>query len=335
MIMQPIEAAEASTGVGSTVLNGLALVDSILNSPSDFEDDNNKASTWSTSLFCKRRIEKLSLGCPVLDGEGYFRGGLPTRNVIEIVGESASCKTQVCLQLCKTVQYSIKEGGLGGSAIYVSTEDLFPSKRMQQMVSETENCQPEQYLNNILLDHSRELEEFEELLFKRIPIILGTNNYKEKPIKLIVIDSIAALVRSEFQNTESPQRAQILHKIATKLKDIAETHNLVIVIVNQVSSVFQEEEPSSSAVVIMKDNNNCQKKLKPALGLLWSNMINMRIEMQKTSSNIDDCQRNSISPKTQRIMSLEFSSYLPSFSVPVQIDNRGVSCVDQTTPNLS
>ena len=69
--------------------------------------------------------------------------GLIARGVTEIVGESAAAKTQLCLQLAMTVQLSANVStagggsggggrGLDGAAVYVSTEDAFPNKRMQQ-----------------------------------------------------------------------------------------------------------------------------------------------------------------------------------------------------------
>lgn len=40
-------------------------------------------------------------------------GGVLTRVITEVAGESAAGKTQFCLQLCLTVQLPLKEGGLG------------------------------------------------------------------------------------------------------------------------------------------------------------------------------------------------------------------------------
>ena len=41
-------------------------------------------------------MERLSLGCPALDAA--TQGGLLTRQLTEIAGESGSGKTQLCLQ---------------------------------------------------------------------------------------------------------------------------------------------------------------------------------------------------------------------------------------------
>lgn len=55
-------------------------------------------------------------------------GGLLTKGITEIVGESASGKTQVCLQLCLCVQLPVKYGGLAGGKKLC----LFVSKIVRQ-----------------------------------------------------------------------------------------------------------------------------------------------------------------------------------------------------------
>jgi RecA/RadA recombinase len=45
---------------------------------------------------------RCSLGCPVLDA--CLQGGIPTRGITELVGESTAAKTQLCLQLLLTAQ---------------------------------------------------------------------------------------------------------------------------------------------------------------------------------------------------------------------------------------
>lgn len=57
----------------------------------------------------------LSWGDPVMDRA--WGGGLPVGCITEITGESATGKTQCCLQLCVTAQLSTKAGGLEGGTI--------------------------------------------------------------------------------------------------------------------------------------------------------------------------------------------------------------------------
>ena len=60
---------------------------------------------------------RLSTGCPHLDS--FLNGGLPVPALNEVAGTSAAGKTQLCLQLCLTVQLPRQEGGLdGGTCMY-------------------------------------------------------------------------------------------------------------------------------------------------------------------------------------------------------------------------
>ena len=56
--------------------------------------------------------QRLTLGCQILDG--FLRGGILTQGITEVTGESSSGKTQICLQLCLTVQLPKDKGGLEG-----------------------------------------------------------------------------------------------------------------------------------------------------------------------------------------------------------------------------
>ena len=52
--------------------------------------------------------------------DSTLRGGLLVPGVIEIAGTSAAGKTQLCLQLCLTVQLPRDEGGLEGGEKHLS-----------------------------------------------------------------------------------------------------------------------------------------------------------------------------------------------------------------------
>ena len=56
-------------------------------------------------------------------------GGVLVQGVTEVAGESASGKTQLCLQLCLTVQLPVRMGGLaaGITSILASSSPQTPS----------------------------------------------------------------------------------------------------------------------------------------------------------------------------------------------------------------
>ena len=65
--------------------------------------------------------------------DSVVQGGIPCGSITEIVGECASGKTQICLQLLVSVQIAPCNGGLGASSVYIFTESYFPSRRLQQI----------------------------------------------------------------------------------------------------------------------------------------------------------------------------------------------------------
>jgi len=82
-----------------------------------------------------------------------------------------------------------------------------------------------------------------------------------RKVKLIVVDSIAALARPHFDNESLWQRQQILTHIAGKLKYYAETLEIPVVVVN--------------------DTSKMQDRLATAaLGTVWSHCVNTRLILE-------------------------------------------------------
>ncbi|CAJ0852076.1 9791_t:CDS:2, partial [Entrophospora sp. SA101] len=81
---------------------------------------NETASTKKLSYPLKTGKEQyriLTTGDQIIDK--IIGGGIYNKGITEIVGESSVGKTQLCLQLCLTVQLPIEFGGFAGGAVYV------------------------------------------------------------------------------------------------------------------------------------------------------------------------------------------------------------------------
>lgn len=87
-----------------------------------------------------------------------LRGGILHLGLTELAGTSGAGKTQLCLQLCLTVQLSAQDGGLSGGAVYVCTEDAFPNKRLHQLVNafvvKHNHFTPKMITDAIFIEHS-------------------------------------------------------------------------------------------------------------------------------------------------------------------------------------
>lgn len=60
---------------------------------------------------------------------------------------------------------------------------------------------------------------------------------RNKTIKLVIIDSLAGLLRFEYnlqKEEEVRERTQYLFSVASQLKRLSETYNIAVVVVNQV-----------------------------------------------------------------------------------------------------
>ncbi|KFM64075.1 DNA repair protein XRCC3, partial [Stegodyphus mimosarum] len=111
---------------------------------------------------------------------------------------------------------------------------------------------------------------------------------KEKKPKLIIIDSVAALLRSEYEN--SSIRTQLIQKIASEVWKLANYYQMAVVCVNQVSGYKQNSLIAGSLTA----------SDIPSLGLLWSNILTTRCILSRQSSSTEE---------VIRILELVYSSY--------------------------
>ncbi|MEQ2236667.1 hypothetical protein ILYODFUR_015039 [Ilyodon furcidens] len=196
---------------------------------------------------------RLGTGCPVLDQ--LLRGGLPVGGVTELSGESGAGKTQLGLQLCLSVQYPVEHRGLSSGALYICTEDPFPIKRLQQLISEQSVLRSDvprslisglQFSDHIYIEHTADLDSLQVCLLRRAPILLARGL-----VRLIVIDSVAALFSQEFTTP--------------------------ILCINQVTDVFNQSANSLSS----SSSSVC-----PALGLAWANQVMVRLMMRRLQGKV-------------------------------------------------
>ncbi|EPZ32955.1 hypothetical protein O9G_005287 [Rozella allomycis CSF55] len=111
--------------------------------------------------------------------DSFFQGGLPTRRIIELSGESGVGKTQLAIQLSMACQISQECGGLQGSTLYIKSESVFPTDRIYQMKRlfvEKEYpgfSDDHQFADNIYFHHAINLPHlFDILEHQRIGLVI-------------------------------------------------------------------------------------------------------------------------------------------------------------------
>ncbi|MDI9619329.1 MAG: DNA repair and recombination protein RadA [Candidatus Nezhaarchaeota archaeon] len=180
------------------------------------------------SEFLEKRKEVgfLTTGCRSLDE--LLMGGIETQAITELVGEYGVGKTQLCHQLCVTVQMSKDKKGLGGSALYIDTEGTFRPERMLQ-IAERFGLDGNKVLDNVI--YARAYNSDHQVLI----VEEASNIIKENNVKLIVIDSLISHFRGEYLGRETlALRQQRLNKHIHQLLRLADVYNLAVVATNQV-----------------------------------------------------------------------------------------------------
>ncbi|KFP90935.1 PREDICTED: DNA repair protein XRCC3 [Apaloderma vittatum] len=264
--------------------------------------------------------QKLSLGCPVLDN--LLKGGIPLVGITELAGESSAGKTQISLQLCLCVQYPYKYGGLESGAVYICTEDVFPSKRLQQLIEQqrklrtdvpAEIIQKIKFGNSIFVEHAADLDTFHNCITKRISLLLTRGM-----VRLVVIDSIAALFRCEFGASDSVMKARYLQTFGAQLHSLSTKFRTPIMCINQVTDAVSDLEAAQCNCSVM-DN-----RVLPALGITWANQLLMRLMVSRVSQHEPPSgvvPHHTGSVRTLRVI---FAPHLPSSSCYYTVKLEGV-----------
>jgi len=157
-------------------------------------------------------------------------GGVETQAITEFYGEYGSAKTQISHQLATNVQLPEEEGGLGREVIYLDTEDTFTPTRIEQM-AEHNGQDVDETLENIHVARAFN-SDHQMLLADQAQDICAEND-----VGLIIVDSLTAQFRSDYVGRgELAPRQQKLNKHMNTLLRLANSHNLAVVVTNQVMS---------------------------------------------------------------------------------------------------
>lgn len=179
------------------------------------------------SVYEKRQaIGRITTGSKGLDE--LIGGGVETNAITETYGRFASGKSQIGFQLSVNVQLPKEHGGIGGNTLFIDTEGTFRPERIAA-IAEKAGLKKEDALSNIMVVRAMTTEQ-QILTIERADKLIT-----EKNIKLIVVDSLTALFRSEFIGRGSlGERQQKLNSHIHKLQLLADHHELAVYITNQV-----------------------------------------------------------------------------------------------------
>ena len=182
----------------------------------------------------RREIRKLTTGSKNLDD--LLGGGVETESITEFFGEFGSGKTQVVHQLAVNATLPREHGGLDGEVAIIDTENTFRPERIIQM------CEGMAKKLGIEIDPEKVLSKIHvaRAYNSSHQILLGDKLFdvvKEKPIKLVIVDSLTAHFRAEYVGRGAlAERQQLLNKHMHKLLKFATLSRAAICVTNQVAA---------------------------------------------------------------------------------------------------
>ncbi|KAG2763522.1 Meiotic recombination protein [Phytophthora cactorum] len=193
-------------------------------------------------------------------------GGLETMSVTEVHGEFRTGKTQLCHTLCVTAQLPRSRGGGAGKVAFVDTEGTFRPNRVAGIAKERYNLDPVDVLDNIIVARAHSHDAQMDFVIK-LGVLFA--DPEQGPFRLLIIDSVTALFRTDFSGRgELSERQQRLNQHLVRLVKHAEEFNIAVLVVNQVMA-----DPGANVLF--------GSEMKPVGGHVMSHGVHTRVLMKK------------------------------------------------------
>ena len=289
----------------------------------DYVSFGNKMRQLPTSLSSLDRI---------------LRGGVRLATVTELVGRSGVGKTQLAFQLCITAAKYNQGAIYIDTEKKLSLERLREMSEHRRRHDEVDgNYDVEDAMatfkpGEIVLDNmtvhqpanSEELlnvlDELEyEILIRNQSAgsafsksggsedgnTMGSNKIVQRkyPVRLLIVDSIAAPIRRDFGMGSAPQRAATIFQCAQKLKRLADQLHLAIVVINQAGSDESGgggiSNPSHGIGTSNFSNSGSgleyqHAPVRAALGTSWHHCVSTRLLLETETVDAIVSERQSV-----------------------------------------
>ena len=236
------------------------------------------------------RIERITTGSKELDR--LLGGGIETGTITEAHGSYASGKSQIGYQLTINVQLPKDKGGLNGGVVFLDTESTFRVQRIKE-IAESAGLDYTNVLKNIKVVKCFN-SDHQMLVAEKINDLITKEKF---PVKLVVVDSLMNLFRSEYIGRSTlADRQQKLNKHLHVLQKLADMHNVAIYVTNQ---------------VMTKPDTFFGDPTEAVGGNIMGHGCNIRVYLRKGK-------------KGTRVAKLVDSSYLPPMEIIFTITESGI-----------
>ncbi|XP_069887573.1 DNA repair protein RAD51 homolog 2 isoform X2 [Dipodomys merriami] len=222
-----------------------------------------------------------------------LHGGVACGSLTEITGPPGCGKTQFCIMMSVLATLPTNMGGLEGAVVYIDTESAFSAERLIEIA---ESRFPGYFdTEEKLILTSSKVHLYRELtcdeVLQRIQSL--EEEIISKGVKLVIIDSIASVVRKEFDTQlqgNIRERNKLLAKEASLLKHLAEEFSVPVILTNQITTHLSGARAAQADLVSPADDLSLTEGTSgsscvvAALGNTWSHSVNTRLILQHLDS---------------------------------------------------
>lgn len=185
-------------------------------------------------------------------------GGFQTGKLTEVYGPFKSGKTNLAHTLAVTTQLPKSRGGLESTVAYIDTENTFSKEKIKR-IAKRFDLKPNEILSHIYHARIYSSDHQSQMISKAETLC------KTRGVRLIVVDSLMALMRAEYVGIGMLAKRQgVLNNMLHGLSRIAETYNCAVFLTNQVATKMMGMFSGNDAIggnseYIFNDSllNNC------------------------------------------------------------------------------
>ncbi len=239
--------------------------------------------TQAANTIIKQK-EHISTGSSELDR--ILGGGIITGKLTEVFGAFRTGKTDLTHTMAVTVQLPKSRGGLEGSVAYLDTENTF-SKEKIKGIAKRFSLNQKEVLSNIFqsqiysTDHQTQMIQNAEILCEK------------KNVRLIIVDSITALLKVEYTGIGMlAERQCTLNNMIHALSSIAETYNCAVLLTNHISTKMKGMFSVNEAIGTNIVAHGCQFRVQFKVKELSANNTLKRFGLVVDAPNLPplDCE---------------------------------------------
>jgi DNA repair protein RAD57 len=207
------------------------------------------------------------------------------------------------MQLSLLVQLPPEQGGLSGSTCYLTTDMELETRRPDELsrkhpllATPSAQCT----LDDINTIRAPTTDLLANVLRTSLPQFIAASSAPgRKPVKLLVIDSIADLFLALEKTTTATlvERSRNLNELSSLLHSLASTHQIAVVVVNRAQDIFDFSSDGGvpdgdvSGQLVYREQSRWfgsadsiheERGKEAMLGLAWANQINVRVMFSRT-----------------------------------------------------